>query len=286
MYILFIKMGVRSMSAQRDIFQITPEIRAEIVKIVDERIREAHVTKEDFSELKAIVKELGIKVGQLAEAQKKTEQRVEELAEAQKKTEQRVEELVEAQKKTEQRVEELAEAQKKTEQRVEELAEAQKKTEQRVEELAHSQKELLQAQKRLEERVLSLEERMEAGFKSLSDQIAALGSRWGIYNEATFRATIKGILGKQKGIEIKSGHYGDREVDIIIRDGEHIILEITSRLRYSDVEKLIASGEDYKQKHGIEPLLMIATNYISPKLMQRILTLPQKIDVFSYEGEE
>ena len=46
-------------------FKITPSVKREIVKIVDERVREVHVTKEDFSELKSIVKEL-------AEAQKRT----------------------------------------------------------------------------------------------------------------------------------------------------------------------------------------------------------------------
>jgi flagellar biosynthesis GTPase FlhF len=116
--------------------RITDALRREIIRIVDERIREVHVTREDFSELKSIVKEL-------AEAQKKSEERltrveraVEELAEAQKRTEQRVEELAEAQKKSEERltrveqaIEELAEAQKRTEQRMEELAKAQKKTE-------------------------------------------------------------------------------------------------------------------------------------------------------------
>lgn len=55
-------------------FKITPAVKKEIVKIVDERIREAHVTKEDFSELKGIVKEL-------ADAQKRTEIKVAELAE-------------------------------------------------------------------------------------------------------------------------------------------------------------------------------------------------------------
>ena len=50
-------------------FKITPSVKREIVKIVDERVREAHVTKEDFSELKSIVKEL-------AEAQKETQKRL------------------------------------------------------------------------------------------------------------------------------------------------------------------------------------------------------------------
>src|SRR3990172_4652754 len=87
-------------SKQTD-FKITPAIKKEIFKIVDERIKDAHVTKEDFSELKSIIKEL-------AEAQKRTEQRVEELAEAQKRTEQRVEDLAEAQKRTETELKELA----------------------------------------------------------------------------------------------------------------------------------------------------------------------------------
>lgn len=54
-------------------FKITPEIKREIIKIVDERIKEAHITKEDFSELKNVVKEL-------TEAQKRTEEEIRKLA--------------------------------------------------------------------------------------------------------------------------------------------------------------------------------------------------------------
>jgi uncharacterized phage infection (PIP) family protein YhgE len=79
-------------------------------------------TEENFNRVWKAIEEL-------AEAQKRTEQRVEELAEAQKKTEQRLDSLT-------LKVEELAEAQKRTEQRVEELAEAQRKTEIEVAKLA------------------------------------------------------------------------------------------------------------------------------------------------------
>lgn len=89
-------------------FAITPTIRREIVNIIDDRIKDVHVTKEDFSELKAIVKDLAV-------AQKRTEIKVEELAEAQKRTEARVEELAIAQK-------ELAAAQRQTTLEVKELA--------------------------------------------------------------------------------------------------------------------------------------------------------------------
>jgi alanyl-tRNA synthetase len=82
----------------------------------------------DFNELKDIVKDVGIKLGGLAEAQKGTENRMEELAEAQKGTENRMEELAEAQKRTENRVEELTEAQKQTEKELHELVVEHKET--------------------------------------------------------------------------------------------------------------------------------------------------------------
>lgn len=69
------------------VLKMTPSIRHEIVKIVDDRIREAHITREDFSELKAIVRDIAETQKELTEAQKRTEARMEELADAQKRTE-------------------------------------------------------------------------------------------------------------------------------------------------------------------------------------------------------
>ncbi len=103
-----------------------------------EELRRA-LLNEDFLALPHVVREL-------AEAQRRTEQRLEELAEAQRRTEQRVEELAEAQRRTEQRLEELAEAQRHTEEwltrleaTIAALAEAQRRTEQCLEELAKAQ---------------------------------------------------------------------------------------------------------------------------------------------------
>ncbi len=96
---------------------LDPQTALKIAEILGTVYSELHnaVTKAEFNELKEVVQEL-------AEAQKRTEQRVNELAEAQKRTEQRVDELAEAQKRTEQRLEALTI-------RVDELAEAQKRTE-------------------------------------------------------------------------------------------------------------------------------------------------------------
>jgi hypothetical protein len=96
---------------------MTPESAEALANAFDEFSNEIRktVTQDDFKELKDIVADLGL-------AQKRTEQRLDSLA-------LKVEELAEAQKRTEQKVEELAEAQRRTEQKVEELAEAQRRTE-------------------------------------------------------------------------------------------------------------------------------------------------------------
>ena len=190
-------------------------------------------------------------VQDLGETQGRTEKRVEELAEAQR-------DLAVAQGRTEKRVEELAVAQGRTEKKVEELAGAQGRTEKKIDDLGHS----------------------------LTNQIAALGSRWGIYNEGTFRGTIRGLLSKMSGVEVREGYYGDRQVDVIIRNGEHVMLEITSRMHAKDINKIYSSADDYKMKEGIEPTLMVATSYISPKLMEKIMGLERTIEIFSYESEE
>jgi len=121
-------------------------------------------TEERVSRLEAVVEQLAEAQRELAEAQRRTEERVsrleavvEQLAEAQR-------ELAEAQRRTEERVsrleavvEQLAEAQR-------ELAEAQRRTEERVgrleavvEQLAEAQRELAEAQRRTEERMGELE---------------------------------------------------------------------------------------------------------------------------------
>lgn len=86
---------------------LTPELYEAIVRIVDQRVGEVKVTREDFDKLTKTVSELAGTVRELAEAQKRTDEGLQELAGAQK-------DLAEAQKRTEVALRELAEAQKLT----------------------------------------------------------------------------------------------------------------------------------------------------------------------------
>jgi len=128
-----------------------------LLSVLDKVVAQVHaagVTREDFSELKQIVAEL-------AEAQRRTEQRVAELAEAQRRSEERLSRLEET-------VAALAEAQRRTEQRVAELAEAQRRSEERLSRLEETVAALAEAQRRSEERLSRLEERLSSVEERLS----------------------------------------------------------------------------------------------------------------------
>ena len=223
----------------------TDEIRALIQRIVSDNelqteFRRAILPDEEYNLLKAVrelivkVADLTIAVENLAEAQKRTEERIEQLAEAQRRTEERVEELAEAQRRTEERVgrleialAELAEAQRRTEQRVEELAEAQRRTEERV--------------GRLE---IAMEKLAEAQEKTWS-KLARLDERIGVSTEQE-AADMLGYVLRHKGYEILSGPFNlhlNSEIDVIytVQDGAGrrltAVLEAKTRLGYSVVER-------------------------------------------------
>ncbi len=98
---------------------------------------------DEMQALSVQVDQLTRAVGQLAQAQQRTEERVEQLAQAQRRTEERVEQLAEAQRRTEERLERL-------EATVQALAEAQRRTEERLERLEATVQALAEAQRRTE----------------------------------------------------------------------------------------------------------------------------------------
>ena len=170
-----------SVNMIRKLDDVEPKVRDAFLCLIDEvemKSQVISVGRGDFNELKDIVQNLAETQGQIEERVGELTEVQKNLAEAQGRTEQRVEELAEAQGRTEQRVGELAEAQKN-------LAEAQGRTEQRVEELAEAQKELVEAQIRTEKKIDKLDH-------SLTNQIAALGSRWGSRAVSSYQLPVSG----------------------------------------------------------------------------------------------
>lgn len=229
--------------------QTTRLTKKEIVTIVDARIREAHVTREDFSELKGIVKELGVRVNELGG---------------------KLGELAEAQKRTENRVTELAEAQKKTEFRVAELADAQKKTETKVAELADEMKVLAVGLDRNREEVGGLSRSFSYAFE----------------NE-TYRV-LPAVLKEKYGIEIKEkfirADIGGKEINIFGRagkEGKNIIIVGEAKLRlderrekrkgekdiFEELEDKVKSVlEEYR---GTEIIRVLVTHYATKGFLKK-----------------
>jgi len=229
----------------------------------------------DFSELKEIVRSLGVTVGELAEAQK-------ELAEAQKRTEQRVEELAEAQKRTEQRVEELAEAQKETRREVTRLDRA-------LTELAEAQKELADAQRRTEIEVAKLAvELRETKVKvdgladAMQDTKTEVGGlaksmAYALENEA-YRA-LPAFL-KEHGITITERfirtEIGGEEINFFAagtKDGREVIIVGETELKATGPRKLaqLARKAAVVQESfpGKEVIPMLVTHYVRPAVLER-----------------
>ncbi len=192
------------------------------------------VRREDFSELKDIIKEL-------AEAQSRTEERLRELAEAQSRTDERLRELAEAQARTERRLEELAEAQSRTEERLEQLAEAQARSEDEIKELRRAIVNLTEAQSRTEEEIRKL-------YGSLGDVRRDLGGlarsvSYALENEAYKKLPV--FLKERYGIEVLEKmirfEIDDEEINLFARgrkNGESIIIVGESVMKFTRLREI------------------------------------------------
>jgi chromosome segregation ATPase len=238
---------------------LDPRIKSVFLKLFDYLIKEKG-TKDDFQRLTEKIEKLADIVAELAEAQKRTDQRVAELAEAQKRTEEElkalsktVAELAEAQKRTDQKLAELAETQKRTEQRLEELAEAQKRTDQRVAELAEAQKrteeelkalsktvaELAEAQKRTEEEVRTLAQELKRTRQDLGG--LSLSFSYAFENEA-YRM-LPQVL-KKYGLELEDKlirkEIAGEEINFFAtarKNGKTVYIVGETKLRLDDTKK-------------------------------------------------
>jgi len=144
---------------------LTPETYELILKIVDERVKEIKVTREDFDKLSKTVNQLAENINILT-------QRINSLTEAHQK-------LVEAQKATEEELKKLAEAQKATEERLNKLTE-------RVDKLAESVREL------------------GVKFDELSMAVGRLSDVIGFGLEDIARVVVPGWLERHLGIYVEN----------------------------------------------------------------------------------
>lgn len=124
--------------------------------------------------------------------------------------------------------------------------------------------------------------------------IGALGARWGLHTEASFRNAWKGILQDLTDVEvINVTEYDDEgevfgrpdqvELDVIIKDGLLIICEIKSAMSRSDMYAFERKVRFYEKRHKRTVNRMLV---ISPMVDDRAQAVADKLGVRVYSYAE
>ena len=127
--------------------------------------------------------------------------------------------------------------------------------------------------KRYDEELARLRKDMNEGFQLIRRHIDALGARWGILAEEAFRAGVAGIVERYFGGRVERwAHYDEEgfvfgrptvvEVDMIVRDREHVLVEIKSTVSRADVFELWRIGQLYERVRGVKPRLAIVSPFV------------------------
>ncbi|MEM0314373.1 MAG: DUF3782 domain-containing protein [Candidatus Bathyarchaeia archaeon] len=148
------------------------------------------------------------------------------------------------------------------------------------EEIAKLREDMMIGFKRHDEEFARLREDMNRGFMLIERHISALGARWGLMAEEAFREGLEGLLGKEFGFTVEKwraydedgrvfGYPSEVEVDIAVKDGKVILIEVASHVKASDVYQLRRKAELYMEKTGKKPdRLLIVTPYVDDKALE------------------
>ncbi len=152
---------------------------------------------------------------------------------------------------------ELQEFRVETKERFDQIDKRFDKVDQRFEQVDQRFEQVDQRFEQVDQRFDKLETRMEAGFADLHKAIDRLGSRWGIRNESLFRQTVQELLGKSFGVQVQSLVLDGEQFDIVIFDGQHILVEIAASAGSDMLERLKRKRKLYTAKTGVEPTRII-----------------------------
>jgi hypothetical protein len=124
--------------------------------------------------------------------------------------------------------------------------------------------------------------------------IGALGARWGLSSERAFRNALAGILTASFGVEVvnivdfdDSGQVFGRpeqiELDIIIRNGTLIIMELKSSVSKPEIYAFERKARWYEARHNRKADRLIV---VSPMVEARALDIARKLGIAVYSDAD
>ncbi len=202
----------------------------------------------------------------------------------------RISRIEEMNAKLQERMARLEERQQKLEERQQRLEELQYRLEERQQKLEERQLRLEERMARLEERMLRLEEEMRETRRVL----AVIAHRFGILSEEGLREALKYVVEEVLGaatVERKVlrddeglvyGHPAIVEIDVVVRDDEHVIVEVKSRVSRADVAEAHRVALLYERQMGVRPRALIIGGFVDEQALELASRLG--VDVRPQEG--
>ncbi len=234
---------------------------------------------------------------QLEERFARIEEKYQELEERFTKLEERFAELEKRFARIEEKYQELEEKFAKLEERFARLEERFTRLEERYQELEKRFAGIEERQQRLEERQQKLEERLVevlSELASLRKTVNAVAHRFGLITEGSFREALKGILSKYFGATasrlivndeegVVYGYPSIVEIDVVVKDKEHILVETKSRADPGDVLELVRKGLLYEKVKGVKPRLVMVAAWAPAKT--REVAGKHNVEIYTYVEE-
>jgi len=131
----------------------------------------------------------------------------------------------------------------------------------------------------------ALREDFNKAYLEFSRMLDALGARWGIIAEGAFREGMKGVVEKILGVaRVEKWVFRDEagevygypsvvEVDVVVRNGIHTLVEVKSSISRGDVLEFWRIGRLYERVTGIKPRLVMISPYVDEKALESATNL-------------
>jgi hypothetical protein len=159
----------------------------------------------------------------------------------------------------------------------------------RLDNFIHEQNHKWEEQNQYNKAILEEIQRLDKRFDST---IGALGSRWSLYSEASFRNGLKGILENSFGVEVVNvnefddqgevfGRPDQVEIDVIVKNGILILCEIKSNIDKAGIYIFDRKVSFYEKRHQRKVNRKLV---ICPMVDERAKPVAKKlgIEVYSY----
>jgi len=127
-----------------------------------------------------------------------------------------------------------------------------------------------------------MNEHLKGMREDFHNAISGVGSRWGVDAERAFRAGMRKILKENYGVDVEEyyiedkegvikGRYAKYQVDLLVKDSVHILVDIKSSADDFDVYKLHQLGEIYRSMTGIKPRVILVAAYVREEAMEEAM---------------